>query len=291
MFSDQDIKNNLGKNIVIHPFREEDLTPVGYNLRPSDFVFSVIKKELIKANDGIYEIPPNDTVLILTEETVWVSGRVAGTFHSKVGLVSKGFGHISTTLDPNWKGPLLIALNNPTSTSLQLPADKSFVTLIFYEVKTPASKMHDNDPGRNDILKTISVKMLGEEVDKNKRDFLAKAVTVIDNDVAYQEFKTRYDDLVEKSLPSLDRGFKAYVNELKSKNLIRKAFYIWDLAFLSLIMYKFMGWLLKASFPAIVTHFALLQCVYSLIDKATFVAMIAIFIASVQATISLREDR
>jgi hypothetical protein len=84
-------------------------------------------------------VEPNDTVLILTQEEVWVSEQIAGTFHSKVGIVSSGFGHISTTLDPNWEGPLLISLNNPTRKRLKLIIGKeeaeatnynSFVTLI-----------------------------------------------------------------------------------------------------------------------------------------------------------------
>lgn len=103
--------------LVICPFNEKNLTPVGYNLSFTKFIFSTKNKLLYKVytdkkTDEVYcIIEPNDTVLILTQEAVWVSEELAGTFHSKVGIVSKGFGHISTTLDPNWEGPLLISLN------------------------------------------------------------------------------------------------------------------------------------------------------------------------------------
>jgi len=82
MLSDQDIDKFLNRDIVIYPFNENDLTPVGYNLNPSDFVFSIAKQTLITKNNETFEIEAHDTVLILTKEAVWVSKRIAGTFHS-----------------------------------------------------------------------------------------------------------------------------------------------------------------------------------------------------------------
>ena len=80
-----------------------------------------------------------------------------GTFHSKVKIVSNGFGHISTTLDPDWKGPLLIALNNPSSRRIKLVISSNgkpvpFVTLMFYYFPHSAEKKHDNPANRIDIL-------------------------------------------------------------------------------------------------------------------------------------------
>ncbi|MFB4324447.1 hypothetical protein RB298_19090, partial [Priestia sp. BR_2] len=122
-------------------------------------------------------IEPHDTVLILTREAVKVSREIAGTFHSKVGIVSSGFGHISTTLDPLWQGPLLISLNNPTDRRLKFTLakinkekvkkndgdnkgninftykHKSFVTLVFHRLVSPAESHLDNPPGRFDQLK------------------------------------------------------------------------------------------------------------------------------------------
>lgn len=270
MLSDQDIKKALNKNLVIHPFNEDDLTPVGYNLNPSDFVFSLTTKQLVNEKNGSYAIPPNDTVLILTKETVWVSSKIGGTFHSKVGVVSKGFGHISTTLDPNWRGPLLISLNNPTSSELLLPANKSFLTLIFYAVKTPAKKMHDNDPGRKDIIGKISTDMLGEEIDKSKREFLAKAVNIIDNDVAYKEFEDKYSDIVNKSLKSLDEGYKNYISSEFRKKIFLFSFYALDLIIILSLAFKVIGWSLIESVPEVVNYFGFTNSLYLLLDKPTF---------------------
>lgn len=166
--SDEDIRPILDKDIVICGYQERNLTDIGYNLTPTDFIFSTNNKLLIKVhntdNKKYCWIEPNDTALILTREAVWVSASIAGTFHSKVRVVSKGFGHIGTTLDALWEGPLLIALNNPTKHKLMfvLGEDKgngfeysSFVTLIFYRMVTPTNKNHDNPPCRLDVLKDV----------------------------------------------------------------------------------------------------------------------------------------
>ena len=169
LLSDVDIQKFIDKRkISITPFNESNLTPVGYNLTFTKFIYSVNKDLLIKiekdekTRENYCFIPQNDTVLILTNEAVWVSEEIAGTFHSKVGIVSKGFGHIGTTLDPKWEDPLLISLNNPTKNRIKLIISseemgvqkyKSFVTLILYKMLSPSKGVHDNLPSRIDILK------------------------------------------------------------------------------------------------------------------------------------------
>jgi deoxycytidine triphosphate deaminase len=95
-FSDKDIKKALNKDIVIEPFDPACLTPIGYDFRIGDYVFS-LEHGLLEIANGCYELPPKSTIQVLTKEALWVSSRVAGTFHSKVSLVSRGLSHISTT--------------------------------------------------------------------------------------------------------------------------------------------------------------------------------------------------
>lgn len=151
-------------NIFIHPFNHKNLTEVGYNLSPSDFVFSTRKGmllEVIRAGSEKYVwIPANDTVLILSREFVSLSNRIAGSFHSRVRVVSQGFGHLSTTLDPGWFGPLLFALNNPSSKkkfyickdSSKGVQENTLVTMVLFYLSSEATTQHDNLPFRFDIL-------------------------------------------------------------------------------------------------------------------------------------------
>ncbi|MFB0515598.1 MAG: deoxycytidine triphosphate deaminase, partial [Candidatus Neomarinimicrobiota bacterium] len=112
LLTDVDIQKALGKDIVIEPFSKDSLTPVGYDFTVGNYVLSLEQGLLNPNHQGFYELPPKSTVQILTKESLWVSGRIGGTFHSKVSLVSKGLSHISTTLDPGWYGPLLITIRN-----------------------------------------------------------------------------------------------------------------------------------------------------------------------------------
>lgn len=194
--SDQDIDNYIKKGkIIIWPYeKEENITPLGYNLTATEFIFSINNRLLVNIqndnNEKYCYIGPHDTVIILTREAVYVSNEIAGTFHSKVGIVTQGFGHISTTLDPCWQGPLLISLNNPTNKKLKFVIarvdeiesketektnetnqptgslsnhykDKfsfkycSFVTLIFYRLVSESNKKHDNPSCRFDLLKDV----------------------------------------------------------------------------------------------------------------------------------------
>ena len=178
--SDEDIKRYIAEDeICIFPYDENNLTQVGYNLTATEFIFSINQGLLVdienENNQKFCYINPNDTVLILTREAIYVSNKIAGTFHSKVKIVSQGFGHISTTLDPKWQGPLLISLNNPTQKKIKFTISKfnhdlertenkdnnlkikhcSFVTLILYRIVSPSIKMHDNPSCRFELLEDI----------------------------------------------------------------------------------------------------------------------------------------
>ena len=114
MISRHGIKRKLGKEIFIYPFQISRLKGVGYNLAVGDYAWSLIsKRPMVTDGEGVekgFWVEPNETALVLTKEVVAVSKRIGGTFHSKVDRVSEGFSSISTTLDPGWIGPLLIAM-------------------------------------------------------------------------------------------------------------------------------------------------------------------------------------
>lgn len=292
MLSDVDIRQCRGKDIFVEPYDKDDLTPLGYNLNPSDFVYSTTRESLVPEENGYYQIRPNETVLILTKEYVWVSKKIAGTFHSKVGVVSLGFGHISTTLDPGWKGNLLISLNNPTTETLRLPANKSFVTLIFYKVRTPARMEHDNVPSRSDVIKNLIDNVLkkstGSNLTNDKAAFLIKATSIIENKTAKKKLEDTISD-VEK--------FSGMLNGIIQKNAI------------SFIKNTLLYWILRTSkyFIAIVVTLKMLSYILDamnntqfgsffesayiqIISPSMFVGLVSSSIALHNATAKLKEE-
>jgi deoxycytidine triphosphate deaminase len=166
--SDQGIKRAIyDHEIFIYPYEENCVTPIGYNFCPSEIIISTKTGLPInicqKGNEEYVMVEPHDTILISTREYLSIGSNIMGTFHSKVTVVSAGFGHISTTLDAGWRGPLLVALNNPSSRKLKLTISNNnhpvpFVTLIFYRFYEESCKQHDNPPYRTDVLKNCLAK-------------------------------------------------------------------------------------------------------------------------------------
>ncbi len=174
MMSDVDIRKAIAdREMCITPFNKNNindkrLTPVGFNFSFSRFVVSLNQRSFLQIhekNDEMYFfLEQGDTAIALTNESIWVSKNIGGTFHSKVGYVSLGLGHISTTLDPYWQGQLLISINNPSKRKIKVVISRfisgkwiysTFITLCLYRMGTAASKPSDNKSARLDTLYDI----------------------------------------------------------------------------------------------------------------------------------------
>lgn len=112
------------QHILIAPFDKEKCKGVGYNISPSELCYSVRKKRPLPVHRTPQEtyvwIPPHDTILTLSHEYLQVSSHVEGCFLSRLRPVAKGLGNVSTTLDPCWKGMLLLPISNPSSRKVKL---------------------------------------------------------------------------------------------------------------------------------------------------------------------------
>ena len=168
--NDREIRKALDEEeLVICPYQDKNLTPVGYNLTFSRFIITLHKKEFVRlhkeGNEWCFYLKPKETVLVLTMESIWVSKYIGGTFHSKVGLVTYGLGHISTTLDPGWQGQLLVPLNNPTGDKIRIVVAiqtldqkmeyQTFITMVLFRSETPAIQTVDNETARIELLEKI----------------------------------------------------------------------------------------------------------------------------------------
>lgn len=155
--------------LVICPYDDKKLTPVGYNLSFSRFIVSLRKRAFVKikhkGDEWFFDLKPHETVLVWTRESIWVSRFIGGTFHSKVSLVTHGLGHVSTTLDPGWHGQLLVPLNNPTKENIKviIARDKknrkefeTFITMVLFRAQEASlNEKGDNKSARVELLEKI----------------------------------------------------------------------------------------------------------------------------------------
>ncbi|CEN88992.1 deoxycytidine triphosphate deaminase [[Clostridium] sordellii] len=149
--SDRDIIKLMGYHIFIHPFKKENLKPSSYNLTASNCAFikeNGDQKLIIKDNKIL--IPAGKTGIIETQESIYVSNKIGGTYHSKVKLVNRGLGHIGTTLDPCFFGVSAIALHNSTNDDLSINIGDTIATVMFYSLRSKSTGLHDNMSGRVD---------------------------------------------------------------------------------------------------------------------------------------------
>jgi len=153
----------------------------------------------LELKDGVYELPAENTILILTKESLWVSKRLGGSFHSKVSLVSQGLSSISTTLDPNWFGPLLIAVHNYNKYSFPLKDGQSFVTLQFEKVSTPTTTKPGKPSHRLDIIKGLLTRQLPKTEEKKLEDNTTAQIKKFIGIIEQQEAQERFAELVRNA--------------------------------------------------------------------------------------------
>ena len=164
VLSDKEIQKYLGKKIYIWPFSVRQLKSSTYNLTASPVAFYEKKDEHGKSilknlitEDDLIKIPPHSTALIQTNESIYVTGDICGTYHSRVGLVKKGLGHIGTTLDPHYFGTSLIAVQNISDNEEYIAVNEEFVSLMFYKLSKKSKQLHDNPAGRTDLYSSDSI--------------------------------------------------------------------------------------------------------------------------------------
>ena len=139
----------------IYPYEEECMTPVGYDVRVGNQYVSSIDARIYKLSNADHvRILPGDTVLITTLENIEMprNRHYSAFITSKVSKVSQGLSHISTNIDPDYRGNLLIAVHNPSRNVIDLPYREPFCTLNFIQNVSPSTKGCGKDPGRTDLL-------------------------------------------------------------------------------------------------------------------------------------------
>lgn len=106
------------------------------------------------------------TALVISNEYISVPPNIAGYVVSRVSRISDGFGHVSTNIDPNWEGALLIGLSNPTQKAIKVHVggergitikSDALATLSFHYLETPSNNpLDENIRGmRMDLLENI----------------------------------------------------------------------------------------------------------------------------------------
>lgn len=140
MLSKEDILKELGHNLYIFPFDKDNLWvhDASIDLTISEYAWSVRKNATAynKEKNSI-TIEANDTVFAYSKEAIHITNKLAGIFTSMVSKCVDGLNPISTNLDPNYIGFMLIVLKNTTEKEINIPLGSPFVSLQLFYLHTP----------------------------------------------------------------------------------------------------------------------------------------------------------
>ena len=158
--------------LMIIPFDQSRLKGASYDISPTIIAMStktglletVYREKEYPFKHFIY-VKPKDTVLTVSREYVSVPSNISGYVVSRVSKVAEGFGHVSTSIDPNWKGALLIALSNPSNKPIKIyvggsseatGGSNSLATISFHYLSSPCEESDNKYEGmRLDLLNKV----------------------------------------------------------------------------------------------------------------------------------------
>jgi len=205
MLSRRDIEKELGKGINIYPLYKDNIKENSINFTVSSNAwtlgkgtiywygnsdFSVVEKKDKKKTyvltqgkscvrtvhdsknkkDKNYVILlPHSTTIIETLEVIGVSNNIGGALHSKVGIVSKGIGHLGTMLGPGYCGHLMVSLHNITDDIVVLKVGTTFASLSFDYLSTQVARTSATVSGHVDKFSE-----LGIQIDEDTRRYLTE---------------------------------------------------------------------------------------------------------------------
>ena len=200
MLSNVDIKKELGENIYIYPFNEDNIRGGTINLSASNMAWTIEGENILGRNDQGKEeivIPARKSAVIETNEVIYVTYKLAGTYHSKVGMVSRGAGHIGTTLDPGFIGSSLITVHNHSDQPLRIKVGESFVSLTLHYLDSISTYKNTNESGQITLLQHLNIHLSDEELSKLKEEWRSnpeKLKMKMLADASFTSFKIRREE-------------------------------------------------------------------------------------------------
>lgn len=242
MLSIIDIQKELSKGINLIPFREKNIKENSVNLSASCYAWtmsngSVLRNgerwilntdnnerkctvenfKLVKGKSAVYEkngkkeiiLLPFSTTLIETEEVLGIGNNIGGTYHSKVGLVSQGLGHIGTMLGPNFSGHSLVAIHNVSIEVLTIEVGETFVSIVFNYLTTPIVTNNATKNGHLEKLSELGVQLNSKEREALDEDWKSSTIRVREKLKEDIKFKQYQNTLKRKKYEKL----KKYVNK------------------------------------------------------------------------------
>lgn len=175
ILSDRDIIRELGRGIFFHPLKPSPKSKhLKGSIRASDLCFTASENaysmglqqtlpiqtesnpDQPNEEQKFFYIPPRDTTLVWTDESVWLSNQFRGPLYSVVEQASEGLGHIGTRVNPCWAAVLCIPLHNVSDKPLRIDVRNVNKPIAYLAIEKLSSRssidQNSDNPGRMDLI-------------------------------------------------------------------------------------------------------------------------------------------
>ena len=145
ILSDAGIRAALASgDLSIHPFRETQLTPNGYDLSIGE---AWLSEENRKVGAGTLEIPGKAHLLVATEEVLTLGPRHCADLWLRSSWARRGIMATFGKVDAGFRGSLTLSCFNASSSPLRLQIGETFVQIVFQDLSSEAEKPYQERGG------------------------------------------------------------------------------------------------------------------------------------------------
>jgi len=146
ILSDTDIKKHLMRKVLsIEPFKEDQLTPNGYDLSVAEVMIVATEKQI---SEGDAEVPPQSHFAVSTAEYVKFGPLLAGQLWIRSSLARRGVMASFGKVDAGFEGTLTLAAYNSSSRPITIPMGSTFAQLIFEQLSSPPEALYSDRSGK-----------------------------------------------------------------------------------------------------------------------------------------------
>ncbi len=149
ILSDGDILNAIvADTLEIKPFKEDNLTPNGYDLTISQVV--VVDRD-IDVSQGTVEIPPKTWFAVSTEEFVRLGLNYSAQLWIRTSYARKGIISSFGMIDAGFKGTLTLSAFNGSEKSVPIEIGNTFAQMVITPLtNVPRALYHERSGNYQD---------------------------------------------------------------------------------------------------------------------------------------------
>lgn len=210
MLSKIDIEKQIGKGINIVPFKKDNIKENSINFTISNMAWTIQPKDTGNgynkakpaSNAEVITLYPHSTTVVYTEEVIALNNKYGGTFHAKVGIVSKGIVFSSTMIGPSYCGHLMISIQNPTDKKIKLNVGETFISLILYKLDTKINKLltNSNTGGHTEKFALLGIENAENEIKILEEDWKKNINTIQEKLESESDYKSLKAEIKKREL-------------------------------------------------------------------------------------------